>query len=63
MSAGTSFSYSTHAWTLVSAVVEAVAGDPFAVVMKKFFHVMGLKYTYLDEPEPLIYNRARYVTN
>jgi len=44
-------------------VVEAAAGDPFTVVMKKFFQVMGLKYTYLDEQEPLIYNRARYVTN
>ena len=63
MSAGTSFSYSTHAWTLVSAVVEAAAADPFTVVMKKFLQVMGLKYTYLEEEEPLIYNRARYVTN
>lgn len=57
---GTSFSYSTHGWTLVSAVVEAAAGDPFTVVMKKFFQVMGLKYTYLDEPRPLIYNRSGY---
>jgi serine beta-lactamase-like protein LACTB len=55
--------YTTHGWTLVSAVVEAAAGEPFTAVMKKFFRVMGLKYTYLDEPEPLIYNRSRYVTN
>jgi hypothetical protein len=43
-------------------VVEAAAGDPFTVVMKKFFQTMGLKHTYLDEHEPLIYNRAGYVT-
>ncbi|XP_021921072.1 serine beta-lactamase-like protein LACTB, mitochondrial isoform X2 [Zootermopsis nevadensis] len=57
---GTSFLYTTHGWTLISAVVEAVASEPFTEVMRKFFQVMGLKYTYLDEPEPLIYNRSRY---
>jgi serine beta-lactamase-like protein LACTB len=54
--------YSTHGWTLVSAVVEAAASEPFPDVMRKFFQVMGLKHTYLDAVEPLIYNRARYVT-
>lgn len=57
---GTSFLYTTHGWTLVSAVVEAAASKPFPDVMKKFFQVMGLKHTYLDEAEPLIYNRSRY---
>ncbi|KAJ9598346.1 hypothetical protein L9F63_010962, partial [Diploptera punctata] len=57
---GSSFLYTTHGWTLVSAVVEAVAEQPFTKVMIDFFQVMGLKHTYLDEAEPLIYNRARY---
>ncbi|XP_069701662.1 serine beta-lactamase-like protein LACTB, mitochondrial [Periplaneta americana] len=57
---GESFLYTTHGWTLISAVVEAAAKEPFTKVMKDFFQVMGLKHTYLDEPEPLIYNRARY---
>ncbi|PNF18682.1 hypothetical protein B7P43_G04995 [Cryptotermes secundus] len=57
---GTSFLYSTHGWTLVSAVVEAAASEPFPDVMRKFFQVMGLKHTYLDVAEPLIYNRSRY---
>jgi serine beta-lactamase-like protein LACTB len=56
-----SFLYTTYGWTLVSAVVEAAASKPFPEVMKEFFQVMGLKHTYLDEPEPLIYNRSRYV--
>ena len=56
---GSSFLYTTHGWTLVSAVVEAVSNQAFSKVMLDFFHVMGLKHTYLDESEPLVYNRAR----
>lgn len=57
---GESFLYTTHGWTLVSAVVEAVCKQAFTKVMLDFFQLMGLKHTYLDESEPLIYNRARY---
>nr|CAD7459355.1 unnamed protein product [Timema tahoe] len=57
---GTSFLYTTHGWTLISAVVEGVTKEPFPLTMKMFFRVMGLKYTYLDENDPIIYNRACY---
>nr|CAD7395471.1 unnamed protein product [Timema poppensis] len=59
---GTSFLYTTHGWTLISAVVEGVTKEPFPLTMKKFFRVMGLKYTYLDENDPIIYNRAWYLS-
>ena len=38
---GTEFLYSTHGWTLVSAAVESVTGQPFPEVMREFFHEMG----------------------
>jgi CubicO group peptidase (beta-lactamase class C family) len=43
----------------LSAVVESVVGEPFEKFMKRFFKELGLNNTYLDENEPLIYNRAR----
>lgn len=53
------YHYTTHGWTLVSAVVEKVVKISFPVYMKTFFHEMGLKNTYLDENKPIIYNRAK----
>ncbi|XP_063222166.1 serine beta-lactamase-like protein LACTB, mitochondrial [Bacillus rossius redtenbacheri] len=59
---GSSFLYTTHGWTLISAVVEGVTKEPFPVTMTQFFNVLGLKNTYLDFNERIIYNRARYYT-
>ena len=56
---GEEYHYTTHGFTLLSAVVEAVVGEPFDKYMKKFFKELGLANTYLDENEPIIYNRAR----
>ena len=58
---GTSFLYTTHGWTLISAVVEKVTAKPFPQYMKSLFHELGLRNTYLDENKPLIYNRAKYM--
>jgi len=57
--AGSKFLYTTHGWTLVSAVVEAAAGQPFTKLVKELFNDLGLKSSYLDENDPIIYNRAR----
>ncbi|GIY58024.1 serine beta-lactamase-like protein LACTB, mitochondrial [Caerostris darwini] len=61
---GTKFLYSTHGWTLVSAIVEAVSKEQFTVHISKLFKALGLKNTYLDENDILIYNRSRnYMKN
>jgi len=57
---GTKFEYTTHGWTLVSAVLEKISGTPFDKHAKSIFKTWGLKHTFLDEPEPIIYHRARY---
>ncbi|XP_069078105.1 serine beta-lactamase-like protein LACTB, mitochondrial isoform X2 [Pleurodeles waltl] len=57
---GSQFFYSTHAWTLLSAVVERASGENFLDYMLKMFHEMGMSNTLQDEHEPVIYNRARY---
>ncbi|XP_078541402.1 serine beta-lactamase-like protein LACTB, mitochondrial [Lissotriton helveticus] len=57
---GSQFFYSTHAWTLLSAVVERASGENFLDYMLKMFHEMGMCNTLQDEHEPVIYNRARY---
>ncbi|OCT87109.1 serine beta-lactamase-like protein LACTB, mitochondrial [Xenopus laevis] len=57
---GTQFLYSTHAWTLLSAVVERASGQKFLEYMKQMFKDMGMKETVAEEHEPIIYNRARF---
>lgn len=59
---GTEFLYSTHGFTLLAAVIEAVTEQPFDKYIKKQFKELGLNNTFLDENQPLIYNRARYYT-
>lgn len=57
---GTEFNYTTHGFTLLSAVIEAVADEPFAKHIKKLFKELGLSNTYLDENKPIIPNRSRF---
>lgn len=57
---GEGFLYTTHGWTIVSAVVEAAAEQPFTEVVKRLFFELGLNNTYLDVPSPIIHNRASY---
>ncbi|XP_013780104.1 serine beta-lactamase-like protein LACTB, mitochondrial [Limulus polyphemus] len=57
---GSKFMYTTHGWTLLSAVVEAVVQEPFGVYMSKLFQELGLKNTFLDTNDTIIYNRSRY---
>ncbi|KAL2093027.1 hypothetical protein ACEWY4_010339 [Coilia grayii] len=57
---GTTFLYSTHAFTLLSAVVERAAGQRFLDHMAKMFRDLGMLNTIPDENDPIIYHRSRY---
>ncbi|XP_075064476.1 serine beta-lactamase-like protein LACTB, mitochondrial [Mixophyes fleayi] len=57
---GSQFLYSTHAWTLLSAVVERASGRKFLDHMMQMFKDLGMKNTVPEEHEPIIYNRARF---
>ncbi|XP_046890112.1 serine beta-lactamase-like protein LACTB, mitochondrial isoform X1 [Hypomesus transpacificus] len=57
---GTTFLYSTHAFTLLSAVVERAAGQRFLDHMMKMFRELGMLNTVPDENDPIIYNRSRF---
>ncbi|XP_062404244.1 serine beta-lactamase-like protein LACTB, mitochondrial isoform X2 [Sardina pilchardus] len=56
---GTTFLYSTHAFSLLSAVVERVAGERFLDHMAKMFRELGMLNTVPDENDPIIYHRSR----
>ncbi|XP_061534108.1 serine beta-lactamase-like protein LACTB, mitochondrial isoform X1 [Phycodurus eques] len=57
---GTTFLYSTHAYTLLSAVIEKAAGQRFLDVMTNLFRELGMLNTVPDQNEPIIYHRSRY---
>ncbi|CAG5134366.1 unnamed protein product [Candidula unifasciata] len=59
-SPGTKYIYSTFAYTLLAAVVEAALKSPFTNVVTRTLGQMGLSETYLDLNRPIIYNRAQY---
>ena len=56
---GSQFFYTTHGYTLISAVLEVASGKTFPVLTRQLFRDLGLEQTYLDENEPLIYHRSR----
>lgn len=48
---GTSFRYSSYGWTLVGAVVEATAGEPFLELMQReVFDALAMNDTRVDDP-------------
>ena len=51
--------YTTHGFTVLSAIVESVSGGTFPEMVTKTLHSMGMKESYLDKHGPLVYNRAR----
>lgn len=58
---GTTYSYSSYGWNLVSAVVEEAAGMPFLSYMReKVFRPMGMDETVADYTDSLIYHRTSY---
>lgn len=57
---GTTFLYSTHAFTLLSAVMERAAGQRFLDLMMNMFRELGMLNTVPDENDPIIYHRSRF---
>ena len=56
---GTSYLYTTHGWTLLSAVIEGASGEDFLLFMKKLFKELGMENTCAELNNRIIYNRAR----
>jgi CubicO group peptidase (beta-lactamase class C family) len=58
---GERFSYSSYGWNLVSAVIEAAAGEPFLDVMQgEVFDRLGLEHTTADWTDQIIPNRTAF---
>ncbi|XP_034032378.1 serine beta-lactamase-like protein LACTB, mitochondrial isoform X2 [Thalassophryne amazonica] len=57
---GSTFLYSTHAFTLLSAIIERASSQRFLDHMKGMFHELGMHNTVPDENDPIIYHRSRY---
>lgn len=57
---GTEFFYTTHGFTLLSAVLEKISGrSSFSKLLLDLFQVLDMKDTYLDQNDPLIKNRSK----
>jgi serine beta-lactamase-like protein LACTB len=57
---GTEFFYTTHGFTLLSAVLEKISGrSSFSKLLLDLFQVLNMKETYLDQNDPLIKNRSK----
>ena len=58
---GTSFHYTTHGWTLISAALEVAMGKPFLQVMREeVLRPLHMTSTTEELHSPLILNRGRY---
>ena len=58
---GTAFSYTSHGFNLISAVVEGAAGKPFLDTMRDaVFRPLGMRDTVADFVTPIIPGRTRY---
>ena len=58
---GTAFSYTSHGFNLISAVVEGAAARPFLDVMRDaVFRPLGMRDTVADFVTPIIPGRTRY---
>lgn len=56
---GTKYYYSTYGFTLTSAVLEKVSGQPFQTLLKKLFTSLGMNQTSIDQKFKIVPNRAR----
>ena len=58
---GTSYSYSSYGWNLVSAVVEGASGEDFLAYMQRaIFEPLGLRGVSADHVDAVIPNRTRF---
>ncbi len=56
---GSEFHYTTHGFTLLSAVLEAASGEKFERRMRRLFRDLGMRSTDLDEHDKILPNRSR----
>lgn len=56
---GTTYLYSSPAWTLISAVMEKAANTSYRDLMLDLFNQLGLRNTRLDLNDTLTPNRSR----
>ena len=56
---GSEYHYTTHGWTLLSAVIEGAAEEKFLSLLTKLSKKLGMHNTQPEFHEKLIYNRAR----
>ena len=56
---GTTYHYTTHGWTLLSAVIEGAAKQDFLKYMKQLFKDLGMDNTCAEFNDDIIHNRAR----
>uniref|UniRef100_A0A7I4YPQ0 Beta-lactamase domain-containing protein n=1 Tax=Haemonchus contortus TaxID=6289 RepID=A0A7I4YPQ0_HAECO len=57
---GTKFKYTTHGFTLVSAVLEKASGKEFKTLVEDLAFELGMRYTTLDVNSKVIPHRASY---
>ncbi|KAK0399519.1 hypothetical protein QR680_003090 [Steinernema hermaphroditum] len=57
---GTKYYYTTHGFTLLSAVMEKAAGEDLKKLFRQLFCELGMNQTYLDVNDTIIPHRARY---
>lgn len=60
LSPGTGFNYTTHGFTLLSAVLEGATNKKFTVLLEDLLKDLGLSNTYIEDREKIRYNLARY---
>lgn len=56
---GSKFHYTTHGFTLLSAVLEKAAGESYISQITRLFKELGMNHSYLDFNHTLISGRAR----
>lgn len=58
---GTSYSYSSYGWNLLSAVLESAAGEPFLPLMdREVFDALGLRHTVAEQMDSIVPYRVSY---
>lgn len=58
---GTDYQYTTYGWSVLSAVVEGAAGEPFLSFMQReVFAALGMRHTMAEHMDALIPDRVRY---
>ncbi|VDM49248.1 unnamed protein product, partial [Toxocara canis] len=57
---GSEFNYTTHGYTLLSAILEKAADMPFQTQAKRLFRELGMNHSLLDDNRSITAHRTRY---